>query len=536
MIMNAGAIALALLVTAAGSDESRVFIDVDKDGLKWTGPCTAKFYFPGKLADDDIAHEHHDTKEPAMVPRGKYDMVVGCPSTEGELRAVKKIDARKDVEAVVKLRPGFALVFVERDGKPVSATVRVLDKNGRALAEGKDKVALPVLAGKHQVLAVVDKEDAGTSKRPIMGSAVVVVRKGKKSEKTIDTSDGMIVLSLSNNGKPAAGVGALRAPGSPDRLMEFASDTDAAVSPGTYDVVTTLSDSHDFAEVVQRKVTIRPGKTKKLRVAHKTGRIAPRLVLKGATVADGASAKIELFKGAAPAAFNTIAGGDEAMVSPGSYRLVATLEDKKADDGSPYSAEAEVKVRARKTANVTIDLTPGAVDVIALLGGKPHPLVLAAFKPGAEAPCASKTAGDDGKASFTLSPGRYKITATKKAPQGSLVTETSVFVDFGQKVRKKIDLGVGMAAVQVFDKGVAVPAEVLFFAEGAAEPMLGVPAGQVAYLPPGTYALAVRRKGVQRTFAPLTIGAGRRTERQVELAAEVQADTREGPANGAGDK
>jgi hypothetical protein len=69
----------------------------------------------------------------------------------------------------------------------------------------------------------------------------------------------------------------------------------------------------------------------------------------------------------------------------------------------------------------------------------------------------------------------------------------------------------------VFEKGVSVPAEVLFFQNAAGAPLATTQAGREVFLPPGEYALAARRKGKLFTFASIKIATGRAAERQLEL-------------------
>jgi hypothetical protein len=79
--------------------------------------------------------------------------------------------------------------------------------------------------------------------------------------------------------------------------------------------------------------------------------------------------------------------------------------------------------------------------------------------------------------------------------------------------------------VQVFEAGVAVPAEVRFFAslkngKPDGDPVLSVPAGAEALLPPGIYALVVVRKADTRVFSDVKIAASRTYERTVDLSAK----------------
>lgn len=516
------AVAVAVALPAAAQPERQLRLVVERDGLSFTGPCKASLFREGQTEGATL--ELADVGEAAQLEAARYHALLSCPSTEGDLRQTVVVDLRRrDVEQRVRLAPAFVVVRVVRDGEEVPATLTISDEHGRVVQQGRSKVALPVPAGKLTVLARVDKEAAGT-RRPVLGSVMLRTLAGKKQTPLIDTSDGTLVLSLTNNGKPAAGIGALRLPSASERLLEVQSDQDAPVPPGTYHLVTQLADSHDFAEVQRRNVSIKPGQSLKVRVAHTTGALAPELRLHGRALADDEEGEVELFLGAAPRSFNTLAAGDVATLSPGRYRLLARLKNRTLDDGSPFEVEGEARVSARRTSAVKLDLTPATLEVKTRVGGEARALAVEVFRPGAEAAVAKKVAGDDGEARFALSPGSYRLVATLEAPQGSLVAESRVFLSRGKAARKSLDLAVGKALVQVFEGGVAVPAEVLFFQEGAGSPLLGVPAGREAYLPPGTYALRVRRKGQERTFAPITVAVGRSAERQVELNARVADD------------
>jgi hypothetical protein len=512
----------ALLALPALAEEERLLrLTVERKDLSYTGPCKASLYAQNQ-ADEAPVHEHDDLSEPVRVAAGHYHVLVSCPSTEGELRQTVPVDLRrKDVEQRLRLSPAFVVVRVVREGKEVPATIRVTDEHGRLVQEGQHKVALPVPPGRLTVLARVDEAAAGT-RRPVLGTLTLSAVAGKKESPVIDTSDGVLVLGLMNNGRPAAGIGSLRLPASGERLLEIESDQDAPVSPGTYHLFTQLADGHDYAEVQRRNVSIKPGQTVKVKVAHTTGQLAPELRLFGRALAADEEGEVELFLGAAPVAFNTLAGGDVATLSPGRYRVLGRLKSRTLDDGAPFEAEGEARVTARGRAVLKLDLTPATLEVKTRVGGEDRPLSVEIFRQGGESPVAKKVADDKGEVRFALSPGTYRVVTTFTATQGPLVAEARAFLVRGKAERKAIDLAVGRALVQVFEAGVAVPAEVLFFQEGAGEPLLGIAAGREAYLPPGTYSLRVRRKGQERTFAPLTIAVGRVAERQVELNATAK--------------
>jgi hypothetical protein len=109
-----------------------------------------------------------------------------------------------------------------------------------------------------------------------------------------------------------------------------------------------------------------------------------------------------------------------------------------------------------------------------------------------------------------------------KAPQGEITTSKEVTLRGGNTVGLTMDLDVGTANVQVLAKGVAVPAEVRFLEKAkdgkvASEPMLAVPAGQEAILPPGTYAVMVKRKGKETPGPDVVVTAGGVVDKSVEV-------------------
>ncbi|HEY4222075.1 MAG TPA: hypothetical protein VGO62_12050, partial [Myxococcota bacterium] len=130
------------------------------------------------------------------------------------------------------------------------------------------------------------------------------------------------------------------------------------------------------------------------------------------------------------------------------------------------------------------------------------------------------------------------VRAILKAPQGNVVTAHDVSLALGSKLAVKLNVDVGTAMVQVFENGVAVPAEVRFYKPDAAkpaapaagespeqagprgDPVLAVPAGQDALLPPGAYALVVVRGGVTKVFSEIKVVAGKTAERTVDFKAQ----------------
>ncbi len=507
-------ITLALFLAAT---DPTVTLEIAKGGdVVWQGTCSAEA-FPS--AGDAAPTSVPDVVQPFSLPSGAWDVVVACPSGEGVVKKTVPLMIKDaDVSAKVSLAPGFLLVNVLRFDTPVSAEVTVLDERGREVARGKERAVMPIEPGRVRVVARLD--DAG---RPVLGNAAATVATKKRSDVTVDTTDGELVVQVTDNGRKAGGVAALRHPGQKTRLIELRAGEKGQAPPGTYDLVTQLEDAHDFGEVLTRGVTINPGKTTTRTVAHKTGLARPRVLVDGRAVTD--KVELDLYAPGASAPFNTVAAGEALKLQPGKVRLVARLLERTLDDGTALSGEATATVPAGGVAAPTIELGAARLDVTTTIGKAPRSLDVALTVVGAEAPAASTRTGADGKGAFTVSAGKYQVRAALKAQQGEVVTQKQVVLRTGARLGLALDLDIGTAVVQVFEGGVAVPAEVRFYTElkggkPAGEPFLAVPAGADALLPPGIYALGVKRSGTERLFSELRVAAGRTVERTVDLSAQ----------------
>lgn len=501
---------------ATGSD---VTFQVKKAGdVQWTGaPCTADVW-----QEESLVTSSTDTSTPLSLEPGKYEAVVACTCDEGPVKRTVSFTVRNAPTSVpVVLDPGFLLVTVLRFDTPVPAAITVLDEHGREVASSKEKAVIPLVAGRVRVLARV-KQDEG---RPVMGNAQATIVARQKTEVKVDTTDGELTVTLTDNGRKAGGVAALRAPGQRTRLVELRAGEKGSVPPGTYDLVTQLDDTHDFGEVVTRGVVIVPGKATSRTVAHRTGTVKPWILVDRKPPPPGAKIDVELYVPGAPAPFNTVALGDTIKLAPGALEIVAKRTDAARDDGTSPSARQKVTVAAGGNKAISLDLASAILDVTTLVGGGARPLDIEVLVPGGGAPVAKKSAGPDGKATLSLAPGRYTVRGILKAPQGDVTTQQNVSLALGARTATKLNLVVGTAVVQVFEDGVAVPAEVRFFSPDSIgkdgkptrDPMLVVPAGQEAILPPGTWALFVKRKGEERSYSDLKVAAGRTVERTVEI-------------------
>jgi hypothetical protein len=520
---------LALLVANApvgGADAPNggaVIVKVDRDGLRYTGDCEAWFFAERDFATTDTpALKHTDLKTPAQLPRGAYHVQVRCPSTEGVLAQTFLLKLNKKKQTLrAKLRPGFAFVRVRREKAEEAADLVFYDRYGREVQRGRDKVVHPLPPGTHAVVATIRKtaDARATGQKQRRAIRTVKVRSGKKSTLRLDVSDGSIAVKILHNGKPAAGSGALYLPGTRREVARVASGEAASAPPGFYDLATRLDDSHDFSERRKRKIQIRPGKTTRATLKHSTGKLKVKLVRGGLPLVAGEDANIELFLGAAPDSFNTLALGETAILAPGKYKVRATLSGRKDAIGS-VADEKMVTIAARKTRAITLDLSSSPVTVLASVGGEPKRLLVEISRGGRTV--VRRKSGRDGKLKAPLSPGRYEVRATLEAtgPRGVLEVKKRLKVARGEKAQVGLDLDLGRAVVQVFERGIAIPAEVSFRREDAAEPLLRAAGGEEVHLPPGRYVLTVGRGSFERTFSPIAVAAGKVVERQLELIDE----------------
>ena len=516
-------LALAALWTGAAHAGTATFEVKLAGDVKWQGACAVDVYASGGL---DVV-KSGDAAAPMSLDAGSYDAVVACPSDEGVVKkaasfAVAEVGKRGDeVKVAVALEPGFLLVNVVRFDTPTRAEVTIFDDKGHELAVSKERAIIALAPGKVRVLAKVEDEKLG---RPVFGNAQAVITAKQKSTATVDTTDGELLVTLTDNGRKAGGVAALREPGQKTRLMELHAGEKGHAPPGSYDLVTQLDDTHDFSELVTKGVVIAPNKLTQKNVNHTTASVKVNVTVDGRAPPADAKIDVELSNPGAPAPFNTASAGDTLRVAPGTFELSAVRKDAARDDGTPPKATSKVTVHGGEARSVSLDISSAKLDVTTSVGGKAKPLDVEITAPGNDAPLAKKTADADGKASFLLAGGKLIVKAILHAPQGDVVTSQNVSLVLGSRLAAKLNVDVGTAVVQVIENAVAVPAEVRFYkpeqikaGHATGDALLSVPAGQEAYLPPGTYSLVVVRNTSEHVFSDLKVASGRLVERSVEL-------------------
>ncbi len=499
---------ILLALAAASADNVTLTLEVTKGGdLRWKKdlPCQAD------IVAKDGSVTHADNAAELLVVPGAVDVVVACAAQEGTLRKTVRVNATKDQKLKVSFAPGFLTAAIVREEKLSVGDVVVYDSYDHEIARGRDRTVLPVDAGAVRVVVVIDKATAGTT-RDVRGEQRASVRLGQKTELKIDASDGDIVVNVVENGRPAKALVALREPGSSNRVVELTPGKATSVPSGTWDLVSQLEDAHDFRELLTKGVVVNGHKTTTRLLSHTTGKLVP-------VVAAAEGVVVDLLLPGADKAFNQIEPNSEARLTPGKY-IVRATRDLALDDGTKPVAQATVNIAAASTSRVNLNPAVAHVDVDVRVGGEPQPLQVSLTLPGASAPLASRPADAAGKASFDLAPQIVIVSTSLPTAHGALDVKKQLGLKAGVN-RARLDIDVGHVVVQVIDGGAAVTAEVAYFQrlksgkpDGA--PVVVVKAGEEAFLSPGIYVLAVKRKGEQRLFGELKVASGRLVERALE--------------------
>jgi hypothetical protein len=509
---------LAVMLALPVTPEVTVSVVLDKGGdVRWQDePCRAD------VVDRDgrvlLTVDRTDTivlgesvRARADDKTGTLDVVVACATTEGTVKKTLRVNALRSSTVKAKLQPGFVLATVQRAGRGFDADVIVFDAFDHEIARGRDRAVLAVDAGRVRVQGRIPKAVAGTA-RDVRGEQVIVVRPGVKSQVAIDAGDGDLEVVVTENGRPARGLVALRDPGSSVRSFELMPGEATRVPSGTWDIVTQLQDSHDFREQVTHGVVVAPGKKTVRTVGHATGRLLP-------VVSPAEGVVVELFLAGAEAPFNQIDPGTEARLSPGRYVVKAT-RDETLNDGTKPSASAEVTIAASRLSRVALSPAVADIAVDVDVGGEPRALPVSIFLPDASAPVVTQVADARGVARFRIAPGKAVLAATLATPHGPLEVRREYVLKAGvQQTRLHFDLG--RVVVQVMEAGVAVEGTIRFFdrlkgGKPTGTPRVSVPSGSDAWLAPGIYVVVVDRKGESRVYGEVKVVAGGLVERALD--------------------
>jgi hypothetical protein len=485
-------------------------IHVVVDGKDRTAGCRAFAYAadrPRELAlDGSLA-------EPLRLAAGRYQVRVECRDDEGSVASVLdsvQVRSSATTRQRLVLQRGTVVVQTQRDGGRLTAEVQILEpRHGVVVASGLSGNELRVPAGRYHV-RVRHEPDAGL---PCQVQRELSVSAGRTARLSLDLSDGTLVVNAVRNGKPAAGLVSLFAPGRSERLLEFGTGHEALVPPGLYDVVVALESSYDFEGRRLRKVEVRPGQARRERVAFTMGTLHVETRLYGENV----GSRVYLYLPGATDYFNFTASNQDADLSPGRYRVRAVL-----DDTVPYDAarprelgmERSVTVRAGGSERLRLDFTPGVLRVDALKNGKPE---VAALTVWTAEPRVKLTGGAAGEP-MAIAAGRYDIDVLyPNGRGGDLAQLRGVVVEGGREARRQVNIERGTLTLDTYDRGSRVDAEVRYYKKSSKEPTAVARGGEAVELEPEVYEIEIVHGQKSRWVPPMRVTAGGWEVRRVEF-------------------
>lgn len=496
---------LSVLAAAETGPAVPLTFDVTRGGaVTWTeAPCRLE----ARRGAETIASGEGTSLE---VAPGPALVVVSCDAKEGTVRRSLRLDVKKGQTVKVALTPGTLVAVLDKDGTKTAGRVVVFDDNDVEVATGADQAALLVDAGRKRVVGLIDRG----GNRPLQGETALTVKAATKQDIVIDVADGELVVTVTENGRPAKAVIALRAPGETKPLMELPAGEVTGVPAGTWELVTQLSETHDFKELITRGIVVLARKKTTRAVNHTTGTVKilttpPNGVL------------VELFRPDEIQPFNQLDPGTSARLTPGRYTVKATLEGRTLDDGSRPTMTTTATVGG----NSTLNLNPvvADVDVVVMFGKTSRALPVSLTVPGAAKPFIVKDADAAGAATFAISPQKVEVSARLDTAHGPLEQKKLVDVR-GGKNKLVLTFDRGSVVHQVQDAGAAAIATVRYTPKptkkGAApgEPLVTVKAGETAWLPPGVYLIEVERLGERKAFGEAKVVTGAAVEGTLEWA------------------
>lgn len=413
------------------------------------------------------------------VPVGAYRVRMEC---EGEPRMVGAFEP-VNVAAGKTASPGVSLdvarvrVRAERNGAMVSGTVRLYrpkpEEDEEPLYSFPANQNVELAAGRYDLIVSGEADQKTVIEAGLEGTTLP---KGKLTAFTADLSDGQLVVSAKDNGRPAEAVVKVLRRGDARRDLRVETDRVVELPPGRYVVETTLASTANFA-TRRQTVWVRSKKKTQVSESFETGRLA--VSAKGENVE--AIARVGL-PGAADD-FNYFAVPDGIVLSPGEYRV--RVEAKL--DGLPRVQETRLTVQKGKETKHEVSFHPARLVIEVKRGGRRveiQSLLVRAAGGG-------KDIGQpnfDGE--YLLWPGRYEIEAT--LANGDVATDGPFEVSWGQRLSRTLEVAHGTLSVSARRGGALVAeAKVQVFKPGAAKAAAEFSGEGTVALSPGTYDLKV---------------------------------------------
>ncbi len=446
------------------------------------------------------------------VPPGEYRVRVEC---EGSPRLVGVIDrvsvsAEKTSTPSLNLEPARIRLRAERNGSMVTAEVRLYrpkaDEDEPALYTFPANQSAEIAAGRYDLI-VSGKVDASVViEAALEGTSIP---KGKLTAFTADLSDGQLVVSAKENGKPAEAVIKVLPRNEKKRDLRVEAGQVVDLPPGRYVVETTLASAADFA-TKRQVVWVRSNKKTQATESFETG------TLHVSAEGDKLEAVAKIGLPGAAEDFGHFRLPGQVVLTPGEYRV--RIE---ANIDSPVKMqEARVTVHKGRHTKHSAKFHPTRLVVEVKRAGRSVEIQSIRVRSAG----GGKDAGQpnfDGE--YILWPGRYEIIA--ELANGDTLSDGPFEVQWGQRLLRTLEVTHGMLSVKAIRNGrVVTSARILVFKPGAAKSAAELKGEGSVALSPGTYDLKVIDGPHIKWHPNVRVHERKNTEMSVELEAETPAE------------
>ena len=516
------ALSVALLAVAtaplAASEKATLKVATEVEGTPATG-CQLKVLNAGGLLQtpEPPALAEGPADAPLELDAGRVDLVATCTVQRVVYVAAATgltLRSGRETAHTFKLHKGSIIVHAIKDGARIATGEYVLLLPGTQMEVARATVGsrMYAAAGRYDIRVEVEVE----GDRPEVWLEDQELATGRPKVVQADVSPGMLELVVLRNGTPGEGAGAVTLPGRAHRIKEFSTGDPVPLSPGTYDVLASLSSSFDFTEMRKRKVVIRPGKVATVKMNLVRGTVTTRCVLDGKEPV----AEVEGYIPGAAEYFNQAPCGQVLELSPGKYHFKFSINAEKSGwrvlgDAPPPSVwQRNIKVRGGKDTAVTVDFSPAHLTVNSRKNGEAVDAAVTVMDVRGNV-----LGGGPSGSDLPVPPGRYDVEVLfpgKRGPAKEVLRGVPCKV--GKPCIVGADIERAVVVVEVFYKGKPAPdAQVAVFKLGADVPYVKGRSAEELEVPPGDWVPEVRLEGKRQQVSRMRLKAGDHETRRVEV-------------------
>ena len=449
-----------------------------------------------------------------VAPPGEYRLRIVCEGSPKLVGVVERVSitADKTVSPSINLESARIRLRAERNGSMVNAEVRLYrpkpDEDEPPLYTFSANQSAEVSAGRYDLIVTGKAEGSVVIEAALEGTSLP---KSKLTAFTADMSDGQLVVTAKENGKPAEAVIKVLPRNEKKRSIRLDAGQVIDLPPGRYVIETTLASTADFA-TKRQEVWVRSKKKTAAAESFETG------TLQVSAEGDKLEAVAKLGLPGAAEDFGHFRLPGSVVLSPGEYRV----RIEAAIDSPVKTQEARVTVHKGRQTKHSAKFVPGRLVVEVKRAGRSVEIQSINVR----AAGGGKDAGQpnfDGE--YMLWPGRYEIIA--KLANGDVLSDGPFDIQWGQRLLRTLEVTHGMLSVKAMRGGAVVGStKILIFKPGAAKATAELQGEGSVALSPGTYDLKLI-DGPRIKWHP----AVRVHERKnTELSVEIEAV---GPAEGA---